>query len=120
MPITEETGPVAITGRCAHCRRRLRNSVQSILHADGTATAFCGQRAACRRACDEALGGTKTDGASTEAFGAALIAADYVDWPWWGRLVPAAARDTMRSRFARAMSAAVEERASRPLVEDEG
>lgn len=107
------------TGRCAHCRRRLRNSVQSILHDDGTATRFCGQRAACRRACDEQLGGTKTTKPSDEAFGAALIAADYVTWPWWGRLIPETARDTMRSRFARAMSAAIEEQAARPLVADD-
>ena len=49
-----------------------------------------------------------TTGASTEAFGAALIAGDYVDWPWWGRLIPEAARDRLRVRCAEAMSGAVE------------
>lgn len=108
------TGAPQDGGRCAHCGRRLRGSVHSNLHDDGSSTAYCGQRAACRRACHEEYGQQlPTSGASTEAFGAALIAGDYVPWPWWAHLLPGSARDEMRDRFAKVMAAAVEDEVRR-------
>lgn len=109
-----EHEPIEVTGaRCAHCRRPLKNSVHSIIRGAGpgveTRTDYCGDRAACRRACSEQYGDKlPVTGGSTEALGAALIAGDYVQWPWWSHLLTNRARDQLRYRFAKAMSAAVE------------
>ncbi len=71
-------------------------------------------KAPCRRAQHERHGRPLlVSGASDEALGAALIAADYVRWPWWGRLIGARQRDALRYEFARRLAAAVESRTER-------
>lgn len=78
---------------------------------DGVESAFCSRKAACRRSGHERHGSSlRIVGASDEALGTALIAADYVRWPWWAHLLPNSAQDEVRSRFARVLASAVEYR----------
>jgi hypothetical protein len=112
----EPFGSSPTASRCSHCQRRIRNSTMTITK-DGANSRFCGDRSACRRAAHETLGEEiAIGGASTEAFGAALIAGDYVEWPWWARIVPRASRDRLRVDFAERMAAAVEQRARRAAL----
>jgi len=96
--------------RCAHCGRRVPVHNYSTVTSGGKLFAYH-DKAPCRRAQHERHGqALLVSGASTEAFGAALIAADYVRWPWWARLAGGRRRDALRSQFARRLSAAVEQR----------
>jgi len=97
---------------CAHCGRRVppRNRT-AVTTGDGKVFAYHHDKAPCRRARHEAHGRPlPVGGASDEALGAALIAADYVRWPWWARLAGNRRRDALRSEFARRLAAAVESR----------
>lgn len=115
------TDPAARATRCARCRRRLGNSTSTLAHHDDdgrltSASTYC-RRAACRRALHESFGERlPVSGASTEALGAAVIAGDYVQWPWWARLLPASARRALASEFAERMSAAVEHHVRRRIT----
>jgi len=96
--------------RCAHCGRRVPAGNYSTVTSGGEVFAYH-DKAPCRRAQHERHGRPlRVSGASTEALGAALIAADYVSWPWWARLVGGRRRDALRYEFARRLSAAVEQR----------
>lgn len=97
--------------RCTSCSRRVPRSGHSSTRRDGVESVYC-HRVACRRAWYEATGGAAPAPAyaSDEARGAALIAADYVAWPWWARLVPQSARGEAAARIARLTAAAVERR----------
>jgi hypothetical protein len=96
--------------RCAHCGRRVPAHNYSTVTSGGEVFAYR-DKAPCRRAQHERHGQQLLiRGASTEALGAALIAADYVRWPWWARLAGGRRRDALRSEFARRLAAAVESR----------
>jgi hypothetical protein len=103
----------AAAARCGYCGRRPDSRhIIGITHG-GLYTEYCGHRSACRRASSDAYGtAPRLEGASDEALGSAMIAADYVKWPWWGRLLTQSARDQVASRMAMSMSAAVEQRVS--------
>jgi hypothetical protein len=104
--------------RCAHCGRRTPAHNYSTVTTCGGEVFAYHDKAPCRRAQHERHGRPlPIQGASTEALGAALIAADYVRWPWWARLVGARRRDALRSEFARRLAAAVESHAERRAVE---
>jgi hypothetical protein len=96
--------------RCAHCGRRLpARNYTAVTAGEGEVFAYHHDKAPCRRARHEAHGRLlRIEGASDEALGAALIAADYVRWPWWARLAGNRQRDALRSEFARRLAAAVE------------
>lgn len=96
--------------RCTHCGHRVARSGHCTIARDGVESAYCTHRAACRRASHGAANVPSLAEASTEAYGAALIASDYVTWPWWARLMPQSARDEVATRLARLTSAAVERR----------
>lgn len=106
MDGTTPVRPAEFTGkrpRCTHCGRRVaRSSRSAILHADGTRSEYCAHRRACRRAEHDSIADQgpprlpyEPGDLATEAFGAALIAADYVALPWWLRLVPQRALDRL-------------------------
>lgn len=97
--------------RCYRCGRRVRATGHSVaVMPDRTRRAFCGHKVVCRRAFHEACGTRLAlEGASTEALGSAIIAADFVELPWWTRMLPRSARDELRRRFAGPLAAVVEE-----------
>lgn len=96
--------------RCSACGRRVSRNGHATATEDEAVYAYCNHRAACRRAQHERHGQPLLlSGASDESPGAALIAADYVRWPWWLRvLITRGARDQLRGEFARRLAAAVE------------
>lgn len=97
--------------RCTHCGRHVhRHDYTSTRNlTTGVTSYYCDHRVACRRALHAAHGTVTAHGHPTaRAHGAALIAADYVDWPRWARLIPRSARDDLARRFALRMAAAVE------------
>ena len=95
---------------CDNCGRRVPARNYSTVTSGGEVFAYH-DKAACRRAQHERHGRPlRIEGASTEALGAALIAADYVTWPLWTRLAGGRRRDALRSEFARRLAAAVESR----------
>jgi hypothetical protein len=103
--------------RCAHCGRRVPEHNHSTVTSGGGVFAYH-DKAACRRARHERHGAPLlVSGASDEALGAALIAADYVSWPWWALAAGGRRRDALRSEFARRLAAAVESRAGQRATE---
>jgi hypothetical protein len=106
--------------RCAHCGKRIRSDIHTII-TEGTiagiplttVAAFHDDRRACRVAAHEYPESTwtppeRTDQMDTSVFGAALIGFDYVRWPWWLRWVPDSWLDGLRSEVAMKVGGAVE------------
>ncbi len=98
--------------KCHHCGRRVRSSDHSSVYDTTTNERkfFCSHKRACRIACHEECGNTQALARPiSEAWGAALIAADFVALPWPANWLPVHIQDEVRHRLARDIAAAVEQ-----------